>query len=317
MADFTKYHALGNDYVLIDPLHNDVPLDGHAARALCDRHTGLGADGVLFGPLEPPGPGAPVRLSVFNADGSACARTANGIRMAALYLAEHYGLTGQISVHTAGGESLVQIEGPLTSLDARPVDVRIGLGRPSFDPRDLPVLGVDAPLERWILDVDGTDVEVTSFTDGNPHTVVFTEESERLVHELGPRIAGHPRFRHRTNVEFARVLDRRTLQVEIWERGAGYTRASGSGACAAAAAAHLRGLAEPRVAVRMPGGTLQVETDGAGCLWLTGPVEQVARGSLAPALRARLVPHAPRAAAAPAASTQCPDSGILVPGGAA
>jgi diaminopimelate epimerase len=334
MADFIKYQALGNDYLLIDPLlidpplidppRSDVPCDARTARAVCDRHLGPGADGVLFGPLEPPGPHRPAALAIFNADGSPCARSANGIRMFALYLAEHYGLTGQIAVRTDGGQSVVEVcEDPRL--------VRIGLGRPSLDPRAVPVTGIQEAATRWTLEVDGEDVEVTTVSDGNPHTVVLVERPDTArARDLGPRIAGHPRFPQRTNVEFVHVADRATLDVEIWERAAGYTPASGSGACAAAAAARAHGLVQDTVTVRMPGGAVEVEVHEETGLWLTGPVEQVMSGSFSPALRARLAACAPASACAPARpghmialpgapapSTQSTESDILLAGKAA
>ena len=203
--------------------------------------------------------------------------------MFALYLAEHYGAPAELTVSTSAGDS------PLHVCDAAVGLVRIGLGRPSFDPRDIPVAGVGESALRWPLEVASQVVTITSVANGNPHSVTFADSLDPArTRALGPLIAGHPRFGHRSNVEFARVADRGTIEVQVWERGAGYTLASGSGGAAAAAAAHALGLVDDRVTVRMPGGCVTVTVDGGGAVWLTGVVERVAAGDLAPALRARL-----------------------------
>jgi diaminopimelate epimerase len=284
VPDFVKYHALGNDYLVIDPKQVDLPATGEVARLLCDRHLGVGADGVLFGPASPPSPRDPVELSIFNSDGSACARSGNGIRLFGLYVAEHYGVEGNVlTVRTGAGDSVVEI----CDFDAGLV--RIGMGRPSFDAADVPVLGRSGPAIGYPLEVDGVTLTVTSLNNGNSHTVVLREEiSPELARELGPRVSGHPRFPGRTNVQLVRVRDRATVDIEIWERGAGYTLASGSSSCAAASAAHVLGLVDERVEVRMPGGSLEIVIDAQGSVTMTGPVEAVAAGEFAATFRRRL-----------------------------
>lgn len=282
-VDFAKYHALGNDYLVIDPAHTDLAVDGEVARRLCDRHLGVGADGVLVGPMSPVTPGGPVELRIFNSDGSECGRSGNGIRLFALYLAEHYLEKTDFTVRTNAGDSQVQI------LDAGAGVVRIGMGRPSFDAADVPVLGLSGPAVGFPLAVGSSTVTVTSLNNGNPHTVVLRDEvSADLARDLGPRIAGHPRFPERTNVQFARVRDRATIEIEIWERGAGYTLASGASACAAASVARELDLVDGAVTVLMPGGSLEIVIDADGSVAMTGAVEQVAVGRLSPALRGRL-----------------------------
>jgi diaminopimelate epimerase len=283
VADFIKYQALGNDYLLIDPQQVQCGHDASTARALCDRHLGVGADGVLFGPVEWPAAPDPATLTIFNSDGSACERSANGIRMFALYLAERYGAAAELTVRTAAADSQVRV------CDARTGLVRIGMGRASFDPRDIPVTGIDEPYLQWTLTVAGEQLTVTSVANGNPHTVTIVPELDaQRVATLGPLIAGHASFPHRTNVEFVRVLDSGTIEARIWERGAGYALASGSGACAAAGAAHALGLVGDRVTVAMPGGSVEVVIDADAEVWLTGVVEKVAAGDLSPVLRTRL-----------------------------
>lgn len=285
MTDFFKYQALGNDYLLIDPRRSGFTLDGAAARVLCDRHFGVGADGVLIGPNGPVRAGEPVQLEIFNADGSACGRSANGIRMFALYLAERdpNGLAPARTVLTSAGETVVQV------CDISAGLVRIGLGRASFEPGLIPIRGVDGPAVCVTLEAGGRAFEATCVYNGNPHTVVLLDEvDEELARSFGPLLARHERFPERSNVEFARVLDRSLIKIEVYERGAGYTLASGSGAAAAAAAARRQGLTGDAVTVRMPGGEILVEFTPDDTAWLTGVVEQIAEGELSLSLRERL-----------------------------
>ncbi|MCX5391990.1 diaminopimelate epimerase [Streptomyces sp. NBC_00094] len=273
---FSTYHALGNDYVVIDPRDSDFTPGPEAVRLLCDRHFGVGADGVLFGPLQPPVGGEPVDLRMFNSDGTECEKSGNGLRMFALYLAEAYAepwsANGEFLLRTAAGDVPVRI------LDLAAGLVRVGMGRP-----ELGELGET-------LDAGGRRLAVTTLNNGNPHAVVPLEEvSADLARELGPLIAGHPRFPNRTNVQFMQVIDRRTLAIEVYERGAGYTLASGSSACAAASAAHALGLIDGDVEVRMPGGRLDVVIDADGAVTMSGTAERITNGTFSPAFRDRLV----------------------------
>jgi diaminopimelate epimerase len=292
-TEFAKYQALGNDYLVVDPNRTGLPSTPQVARLLCDRHRGIGADGVLFGPNGPVQAGAPVGLRILNPDGSGCGKSGNGLRMFALYLAEHYLAENEFVIRTAAGDSPVQV------LDFAAGLVRVGMGRPAFDAADIPLLGAHGPAIGQPLEVAGARLTVTCVHNGNPHTVVPLDEvSAAQAHALGPLVAGHPRLPDRSNVQFLRVLDRRTVQIEIWERGAGYTLASGSSSCAAASAAHALGLVDSAVEVRMPGGSVQVGIAADGTVSLTGGAEQVAVGTFAPAFRRRLG-LAPAPAAAP------------------
>lgn len=297
MPDFAKYHALGNDYLIIDPNEVELTPSGDSARLLCDRHFGVGADGVLFGPMAPVEPGRPIELQIFNSDGSACGKSANGIRLFALHLAERYlpgdclpgdDRTGaEFQVRTTAGDSPVRIRDLAPDLAA--AVVQIGMGRPSFDAADVGVTDLEGAAVGWPLEVAGRTLTVTSLHNGNPHTVLFTDRATReLAHELGELIAGHPRFPGRTNVQFAQVLDRATVRIEIWERGAGYTLASGASGCAVVSAAHALDLVDDRVTVRMPGGELEVTVAGNGEVSMAGPVEQVSVGGFSPVFRDRL-----------------------------
>lgn len=307
MTDFAKYHALGNDYLVVDLQQASVAPSADNARLLCHRHFGIGADGVVFGPTEPVVLGTSVGLHIFNADGSPCARSGNGMRAFALYLADHHlparapsgtvaGLPERpeqassravrLAMRTSAGECVVEIADKPAGV------VRIGLGVPSLREHRAPGRANVTSLQ-WPLDVNGRRFSVVILDNGNPHVVVpLGEISSELAHDLGERIAGHPSFATRVNVEFMRVRSRDELEIQIWERGAGYTLASGSGACAAASAAHAIGLTNDTVTVDMPGGDVQVGLDRDRSVTLAGVVTAVASGELEPPFRDQLMPLA-------------------------
>ncbi|MFD4523432.1 diaminopimelate epimerase [Streptomyces sp. NPDC058470] len=292
MIDFFKYQAAGNDYLVIDPRYTDFPVTPEAIRLVCDRHRGIGADGVLYGPLETPRAGVPVALDLYNSDGSDCGRSGNGLRMFALHLAEQerdaWADGREFTLRTAAGDCPVRV------LDANAGRVEVGMGQPSFEAADLPLLDeAGAPyIGRAVgvpLSVEGEELVVTCVYNGNPHTVVLVDDpSPQLARRLGPRIARHIRFPQATNVQFARMANRAVMELEVFERGAGYVTASGASACAAVSAARELGLCDGSVEVRMSGGSVEITIAGDGHVTMTGDAEQVAAGSFAPALRARL-----------------------------
>lgn len=250
---------------------------------MCDRHFGVGGDGVLFGPIGPVEKGRAAELRIFNSDGSECEKSGNGIRMFALYLAAHYVKDDEFVIHTLAGDAPVQVRDFAAGI------VRVDMGRPLFHAADIPVLGTRGPVIARPLEAGGRQLTVTCVNIGNPHTVVPLDEiSPELAHELGPVIARHPRFPHGSNVQFLQVIDRQRINIEIWERGAGYTLASGSSSCAAASAARALGLTGDAVQVRMPGGVIEIGTATDGTVTMTGPAQQVATGQLAPEFRRQL-----------------------------
>ncbi|NBM16008.1 diaminopimelate epimerase [Streptomyces sp. GC420] len=297
MVDFVKYQALGNDYLIVDPRYGDTDLGPEpapeAVRLLCDRHHGVGADGLIFGPLEPAKPDTPVSLRIFNADGSECGMSGNGLRMFALYLAERYveqWRAGRpFTVRTRGGDAEVRIVDFVSGL------VRVDMGLPHFTSAegngDSGAAGVAVPV------AGGGPDEVVTVTDlhlGVPHTVVFRDRIDgELAQRLGPALAWHPRYPEGTNVEFVRIHDDHTLDTVLWERAAGHVPASGSGACAAAAVAYARGLVGRDVRVRMPGGEADVIVARDGRVSLTGTAREVMRGCLSPSLRSELTGRRP------------------------
>ncbi len=270
---FSKYHALGNDYVVLDPADGWKPPSASRIRAICHRNLGIGSDGILLGPL--PARGAAFGLRIFNPDGSEARKSGNGLRIFARYLLDRRRVRNvPFTVRTKGGVVTCRVHqgGRI---------VTVGMGRVSFDSRDIPVRGRRREVLRETMSVLGTRVTFCAATVGNPHCVVLgMRPTEALARRLGPAIETDHRFPNRTNVQFLRVIDRANIRIEIWERGAGYTLASGSSACAAAAVAHRLGLVGDRVAVHMPGGRLRVSIGPGHNLIQTGPVTWVAKGVL-------------------------------------
>lgn len=273
MPDFHKYHALGNDYIVINPAESRFVLNEDNTRLVCHRNFGVGSDGILYGPL-PDRDG--IALRIFNPDGSEAEKSGNGLRIFSRYLHET-GLSGgdSFAIDTPGGKVQVDV------VDADPYLIRIEMGRVSFLGPEVPVAGVEGEVVHHPLLVDGEELLINCLTIGNPHCVVFGVDVNReLAERFGPLLETHPLFPNRINCQFVQVIDRSNIRIEIWERGAGYTLASGSSSCAAASAARRLDLVDEKVTVHMPGGDLLIEM-GEGVL-MTGPVTAVASGDFAP-----------------------------------
>jgi diaminopimelate epimerase len=267
---FAKYQALGNDYLVVENAAWQGPIDAVRVRLLCDRHRGVGSDGVLLVDATTETP----RVRIFNPDGSEAEKSGNGLRIVARYLWDHRRVgTSPFTVETAGGSVTCRVH------DGGDV-VTIDMGRVAFDSASIPVAGPPREVLREHLDLDGRDVEFSAATVGNPHCVIVCDRiSETEARALGSRLETHPLFPNRINVQFVQVLDRHTIHIEIWERGAGYTLASGSSSCAAAAVAHRLGLVEAQVTVQMPGGALAVDIAADWQVRQTGPVAPVFSGA--------------------------------------
>ncbi|CAM5331589.1 diaminopimelate epimerase [Streptomyces spiroverticillatus] len=281
MNGVVKYHAMGNDYLVADPERAGFGVDSAVARILCDRNAGLGADGVLYGPLADPGTPGTYHLRIFNADGTECARSGNGLRLFARYLREHgYTDRDEVVLHTLGGAVRVRHSGGPDGTGT----VDLG-GWSHHDPqRPADAALIDEPIE-----VAGVRLRVTTVHNGVPHAVLpVADASAELARELGPLLVEHPAFSDRMNIEFLTVEERNTVRVEVWERGAGHTRASGSGACAAVCAAYRLGLVDAGVTVRMPGGSVGVDIVDGERVLLTGPSREVGTTILADEFRALL-----------------------------
>jgi diaminopimelate epimerase len=267
--DLTKYQALGNDYLVLDlpaPLDQIVEL----LPELCDRHRGLGSDGLLaFDPM-----GMTVRI--FNPDRSEAQKSGNGLRIAAAHAVLEHRAGERFELRTPGGPNSVRI----INRDGAQVVSEVDIGRPSFRAADLPAM-FDGEPDRVHLDTPAGSVEAMLVSVGNPHCVVFGEPvtMERCL-ELGPHVERHPAFPERTNVQLFEAVDRGHVRVEIWERGAGYTLASGTSASAVAAACMRSGLVDEHVTIQMPGGDLAIRRETSGHLVQSGPARRVYRATV-------------------------------------
>jgi len=275
---FFKFQALGNDYIVVDPTRTPFDPDPKLVQALCDRHRGIGSDGLLLGPLPVPEAPDAFGLRVFNPDGSESNKSGNGLRIFARYLLEAGHVKGEgCRIRTAGGIAEIHY------LAADGSKVQVDMGKPSFQAGDIPFTAIASHLEviETPLFLPSGPVTITAVSVGNPHCVLFPGQvSPAEAQRLGPRIERHPDFPDRVNVQLVEVLDRKRIRIEIWERGAGYTLASGSSSCAAAAAARRLGLVDDRLQVLMPGGAIDIAFTDQGRILMTGPVLSVYEGRL-------------------------------------
>lgn len=273
---FTKYHALGNDYIVCNPA--DFPNWGSAPsveqiRVVCHRNFGVGSDGILWGPL--PSAKSQFGLRIFNPDGSEAEKSGNGLRIFSRYLWDQ-GLvkSPEFTIETPGGHVKVVIKdgGKL---------ITVAMGNVSFDSAKIPVVGPQREVLNEKITIQGREFTFCAATIGNPHCVLpLTEISPELAKQYGPDLETHSNFPRRTNVQFLKVLDRKNIQIEIWERGAGYTLASGSSSSAAAAVAHRLGLVDRDITVNMPGGQIGIEIGDNFSIMMTGTVNKVAEGTM-------------------------------------
>ncbi|MBS3759157.1 MAG: diaminopimelate epimerase [Desulfobacterales bacterium] len=281
---FAKYHGLGNDYIVIDPADcgNELPA-GHIF-LICRRNYGIGADGILLGPLDDPQTDAGVRI--FNPDGSEAEKSGNGLRIFARYLWDR-GIVkkSQMTVRTAGG--VVHCR-----KDKRSGLISVDMGTVTFQSDEIPAAGPRREIIEEEIMLEGEPVTISAAGIGNPHCVILQETiSEGKTRAMGPKLETHALFPRRTNVQFLKPLDRSNIQIEIWERGAGYTLASGSSSAAAAAVAHRLGFCDSDITVHMPGGRLVIHIAPDNRLTLEGPVTRIAEGNLYPELFDQKLPE--------------------------
>lgn len=272
---FTKMQGLGNDYVYVNCFREKIADPSRLAVKISDRHFGVGSDGLI---LINPSDKADFEMEMYNADGSRGEMCGNGIRCVAKYVYD-YGLTDQtsISVETLGGIKYLD----LTVKDGKAVLVKVDMGKPELSPEKIPVVSAGEEVVDEPIDVDGQNYRMTCVSMGNPHAVVYVDCDVRNLplEEIGPKFENHERFPNRVNTEFVRVLDRRTVEMRVWERGSGETLACGTGACAVAVSCVLNGLTEDEVTVKLLGGDLQIKWDREkDTVFMTGPAEVVFDG---------------------------------------
>ena len=263
-----KYHGLGNDYLVYDPNKNKLKLTPSNVQLMCNRNFGVGADGILEGPVLD---GEQISMVVWNPDGSVAQKSGNGVRIFAKYLKDAgYVQKKDFTISSQGGESSIHY------LNEEGTRLKASMGKVSFWSDDVPVEGPRREIINETMVFGRIPYPVTCLSIGNPHCVILMDEiSKDLVCRIGRYSESARQFPEKINTQIMKVLDRTHIQTEVYERGAGYTLASGSGCCAAAAAAYRLGLTDPKMFVQMPGGTLELEIDGEGVVHMTGDVGYV------------------------------------------
>jgi len=277
---FHKYHALGNDYIVCDPVDFPQWKNGPSVdeiRVICHRNFGVGSDGILWGPL--PSQKSEFGLRIFNPDGSEAEKSGNGLRIFSRYLWDQkLAKNATFTIETPGGQvtSVIKEDGKLITVD---------MGSVSFVSTKIPHTGPEREVINEQITVLDRTFTYCSATIGNPHCVLpLPEVSAELAHKYGPHLETHANFPRKTNVQFLQILDRKNIRIEIWERGAGYTLASGSSSSAAASVAHKLGLVDNDITVHMPGGTIGIEIGQNYAIRMTGTVNKVAVGDMHPQL---------------------------------
>lgn len=269
---FSKMHGIGNDFVMVDCRQRPFPLDEAQIRAIADRHTGVGFDQLIS--IEPPRDAScAFYYGIWNADGTPSGQCGNGVRCVAAWLHR----AGELSVgDTARLESP---SGPVTVRLTGPNEVTVDMGVPALEPMRIP-FHADVTADRYAIDVDGEMLQIGALSMGNPHAVVVVPDLQAPeLARLGPLMTAHERFPEGTNTGFVQKIDRGWLHLRVHERGSGWTRACGTGACAAMAVLRLRDEVDEQVRVTLPGGTLTINWAGPGhTLWMTGPATFVFEG---------------------------------------
>jgi diaminopimelate epimerase len=272
-VEFVKAHGTGNDFVVVEDLADRYRVTPELVRAVCDRHFGIGADGLI---RIAPGDAAPYFMDYRNADGSLAEMCGNGVRVVGKYLGDRGYVGSELDLETRAGVKHLELHAD----DRGGVDrVTVDMGPPVLEDEDRK------------LEVDGRAVTATCVSMGNPHAVLFVDDVDAApVPTLGPALERHPAFPEGTNVEFVQVVDDGVVRQRTWERGVGETLACGTGACAVAVASQARGLAGRPLRVELRGGFLELDWTPGGGVRMTGPAREVAHGTIAPDLLAGLPP---------------------------
>ncbi len=267
MKTFTlkKYHGLGNDYLVLDPAKNNIALQARNVELLCQRNFGVGADGILYGPLMEEGK---INLQIYNPDGSEAEISGNGIRIFAKYLLdEGYVKDKSFKIYTSG------VANDIEFLDDDGTNMKVNMGHADFNAKNIPATGLGDEIIDKNVTFNGHEVKITCLSVGNPHCIIVSDNvTPQAVKHLGPHIECSDHFPNRINLAIVKVDSRDHITAEIYERGAGYTLASGTGSCAAAAACRKLGLVDDNVTVTSPGGDLLVQLDDDYNITMTGTV---------------------------------------------
>lgn len=280
---FTKMHGCGNDYIYINGFTEKIPKEDKTelVRRISDRHFGIGGDGAIF---INPSQEADFEMEMYNADGSRAEMCGNGIRCVAKYVYDK-GLTDKTDISVISCGQIKYLE--LFLKEGKVDTVRVNMGAPELRPEQIPVMAAEgdfSAVQDGVIDapilVEGKEYKITCVSMGNPHAVIFMDDVTNLkIEQIGPYFENHERFPKRTNTEFVKVLDRKTVQMRVWERGTGETLACGTGCCAAVVACILNGLTDELVTVKLLGGEIEIEWDReADLVYMTGPATTVFEG---------------------------------------
>lgn len=263
-----KYHGLGNDYLVIDPYKNNIELNEENIKLICNRNYGVGSDGILYGPIFDSGK---IKVKIYNPDGSEAEKSGNGVRIFSRYLLDEGYVNGKTFILTTlGGDVEVEYMNKEGSM------LKVAMGKVTFKSDDIPVTGYTREVINEEMKFNGVYYNATCLSIGNPHCVIILDNiSEKLVKEIGPFVENAEYFPNRINLQIVKVIDRNNIKIEIYERGAGYTLASGSSSCAAASAVYKLGLIDKKVNVHMPGGVLNIEIMEDGMIYMIGPVMKI------------------------------------------
>ena len=276
MMKFTKMHGIGNDYVYVNCFQETVDNPGEVARKVSDRHFGIGSDGLI---LIKPSDVADGKMEMYNADGSQGAMCGNGIRCVAKYMYD-YGITDKtsISVETKSGIKYLD----LTVKDGKVDTVKVNMGSPILKASEIPVVSEKEQVVSEPVEVDGKEWKITCVSMGNPHAITYVDDVKNLdLEKIGPKFENHEIFPDRVNTEFVRVIDRKTVEMRVWERGAGETLACGPGACAVVVSSVLNELTEEEVTVKLLGGDLKIRWDREeNLVYMTGSATTVFDGEI-------------------------------------
>lgn len=273
--NFEKYHALGNDYLVYDPRETNHSFSEAETIRICHRNFGLGSDGILVGPL--PSKKADFGLQILNPDGSEAEKSGNGLRIFARYLRDAKLVnTAPFTVETLGGIVTCEVSENMSQIS-------VEMGQVSFHSEIIPISVQGSAREVLDEPIELSDATLNFYgaTIGNPHCVVPMDNvTSTLAHQYGPELENHKIFPNRTNVQLLQILDRNRIKIEIWERGAGYTLASGSSSSAAGAVARKMGACDEDITVEMPGGQIQLHIDDQFNVLMKGPATRVATMNL-------------------------------------
>lgn len=273
---FVKSHGLGNEYIVLDQNNITFELTVKAIQRICNVHFGIGSDGIL---LKVPTQNADFGLRILNPDGSEAEKSGNGLRIFAKYLYDHGFIKSRLfSIETPGGIVKAEV---IEERNGKAGTVRVDMGKAIFESVKIPVNATTAECIDYTLNLEYRDYQINCVSVGNPHCVILKDQlDEKEVKTFGPQIENNPMFPNRINVQFAKVISRSEVEIMIWERGAGWTLASGSSSCAVASVMVKRGLTDRNLTIKMQGGQLKIEIDNDWNIRMTGEVREVATGVL-------------------------------------